>query len=280
MQVNAGADARLEIPTGTLLVMRALEGVNVRRGTRYEAIGHGYGQTRREDPDVAARIHAALDGAATVVNVGAGTGSYEPRDRHVIAVEPSDVMSAQRPADLAPALRGGASGLPLRDGSVDAAMAILTIHHWDQDQQRGVRELRRVARGPVVILTYDSRVSERMWLMADYLPEVAALDRGIFPSPEQLAEWLAGDTSVEPLAISRETPDWTLGSFWAHPERVLDPGARAATSGFARMPEAVVNRVVAAVRRDLADGSWDRRHGHLRDLSEYDAGLRLIVSRP
>jgi SAM-dependent methyltransferase len=251
-----------------------------RKDTRYEAIGRGYAHTRREDPEIAARIHAALDGTRTVVNVGAGTGSYEPRDRHVIAVEPSEVMVAQRPADLAPAIRAQAQQLPLHDQSVDGAMAILTVHHWDGDRERGVRELRRVARGPVVILTYDSRVSEQMWLMSDYLPEVAALDRDIFPAPEQLAGWLSGDTRIESIPISAETPDWTLGSFWAHPERVLDPRARAATSGFARMSQAVVDRVVAAVEADLADGSWDRRHGHLRGLSEYDAGLRLIVSRP
>src|ERR1700754_4837085 len=121
-------------------------------GTRYERIGHGYARLRREDPRIASRITEALGDARTVLNVGAGAGSYEPSDRHVIAVEPSDVMAAQRPRELAPAIRAGAGALPLRDGSVDAAMAILTLHHWDADQERGVRELRRVARGPVVIL--------------------------------------------------------------------------------------------------------------------------------
>jgi hypothetical protein len=128
----------------------------------------------------------------------------------------------------------------------------------------------------VVILTYDAGVSARMWLMA-YLPEVAELDRRIFPAPEQVAGWLGGGR-VETVAIPRDTPDWTLGSFWAHPERVLDPRARANTSGFARMAPAVVERVVDAVRRDLADGSWDARHGHLRALESYDSGMRLIVA--
>lgn len=131
-------------------------------GTRYERIGHGYATTRREDPRIAARIHAALGDARTVVNVGAGAGSYEPRDRYVLAIEPSDAMAAQRPPDRAPAIRASAGALPLRDDSVDAAMAIITIHHWDEDQQRGVRELRRVARGPVVILTPEAAVSTRM----------------------------------------------------------------------------------------------------------------------
>jgi SAM-dependent methyltransferase len=247
---------------------------------RYETIGAGYAATRREDPVLRARIHAALGDARTVVNVGAGTGSYEPRDRHVVAIEPSDVMAAQRPSDLAPAIRALASDLPLRDRAVDAAMAILTVHHWDEGLRDGVRELRRVARGPVVILTYDPLVSGEMWLMADYLVEVAELDRRIFPAPEVLAAWLGGDGRIEPVPIPRGCTDWMLGSFWAHPERVLDPRARAATSGFARMRDEVVDRVVRDVARDLADGTWDRRHGRLRELAELDVGLRLVVARP
>jgi SAM-dependent methyltransferase len=141
-------------------------------GRRYEQIGHGYAAVRREDPRIAAIIHEALGNARTVVNVGAGAGSYEPRDRHVIAVEPSDVMAAQRCAGRAPAIRATAAALPLRDDDVDAAMAILTVHHWDPEQERGVRELRRVARGPVVILTFDAEVCGRMWLVTDYLPQV------------------------------------------------------------------------------------------------------------
>src|SRR3954465_13497437 len=154
---------------------------------RYDRIGDGYARIRREDPRFAARIHAALGDARTVVNVGAGTGSYEPRDRHVVAIEPRDVMAAQRPPELAPAIRASAGDLPLRDASVDAAMAILTIHHWDHEQERGVRELRRVARDTVVIVTYDPSVSGEMWLTADYLPEVTELDRRIFPGLDTVA---------------------------------------------------------------------------------------------
>jgi SAM-dependent methyltransferase len=247
---------------------------------RYDRIGAGYTQTRREDPRFRALVHGALGDARTVVNVGAGAGSYEPRDRHVVAIEPSDVMAAQRPPELSPAIRAGAGALPLRDGAVDAAMAILTVHHWDADRERGVRELRRVARGPVVILTFDPRVSGTMWLMADYLPENAALDAAICPVPEQLAAWLGGETRIETVPIPRDTPDWTLLSFWAHPERILDPAARAATSGLARQPPEVIARVVAAVGRDLDSGAWDARHGHLRDRDRYDAGLRLVVAQP
>src|SRR5579864_2304362 len=143
---------------------------------RYDRIGHGYAGTRQEDPRFKERIAQALGSARTVVNVGAGAGSYEPSDRYVIAIEPSTVMAAQRGADRAPAIRASADDLPLHDNSVDGAMAILTLHHWDGAQERGVRELRRVARGPVVILTYDPMVSGEMWLVKDYLHELRDLD--------------------------------------------------------------------------------------------------------
>jgi len=244
---------------------------------RYDRIGTGYAGYRREDPHLAAQITAALGDAASVVNVGAGAGSYEPRGRHVVAIEPSDVMAAQRGPDRVPAIRGFADALPLRDNAVGGAMAVLTLHHWDHARKAGVLEMRRVSRGPVVIVTYDPRVSGAMWLMADYLTEVAELDNAIFPLPEDVAAWLGGAT-ISPLPIRRDTPDWNLGSFWAHPERVLDEGAREATSGFARQPRAVVDRVVRDVERDLESGAWALRHGHLRELSELDVGLRLIVS--
>ena len=188
-------------------------------------------------------------------------------------------MAAQRPPTIPPALRASAADLPLRDNSVDAAMAVLTIHHWDDELERGLEEMRRVARDAVVILTYDPLVSGEMWLMADYLPEVAELDRRSFPSPQQLVSRLGGGTRIEIVPVSRDTPDWMLGSFWAHPERVLDEQARNATSGFARMDASVVQRVVRDVRRDLESGLWDERHGHLRKLDAFDAGLRLVVER-
>jgi SAM-dependent methyltransferase len=246
---------------------------------RYDTIGHDYARYRREDPRLQKRIRESLGTARSVVNVGAGSGSYEPTDLHVLAIEPSDVMAAQRPRSRAPAIRAAADSLPLRDGSVDAAMTILSLQHWDKGRERGVRELRRVAREAVVILTYDAAVSGEMWLMAEYLPEVADLDHAIFTQPEQIAVWLGGEVSIEPVLLSRDTPDWMLGSYWAHPERVLDAGARAATSGFARMAAHVVERVVTNVQRDLSDGSWERQHGELRNLDEYDVGLRLIIAR-
>lgn len=246
---------------------------------RYDEIGYEYSLTRREDPYIAAVIGRALGEARSVANIGAGTGSYEPQDRYVVAVEPSDVMALQRPSTLAPAIRASAGDLPLRDSSVDAAMAVLTIHHWDDELEAGIREMRRIARDTVAILTFDPVVTSQMWLVADYLPEVADLDRKTCPRPEQIIDWLGGKGRSEVVPIPRDTPDWMLGSFWGHPERVLDERARKATSGFARMSESVTERVVNAVRRDLASGVWEKRHGHLRLLDLFDVGLRLVVSR-
>lgn len=247
--------------------------------TRYDQIGHGYSSRRREDPTLSKKIAKALSDARTVVNVGAGAGSYEPHDRLVIPIEPSEVMIRQRPSTGFPAIRASAESLPLFDKDVDAAMAVLSLHHWEPFQEKGARELKRIARDRVVIVTIDPRVSGRMWLMADYLQEVASLDNQIFPLPETISEWLDCTTDIEVVPVSRDTPDWNLMSFWAHPERVLDGAARGATSGFARQTEAVVQRVVTAVAQDLQNGRWERRNGHLRSLDEYDAGLRIITAK-
>ena len=242
---------------------------------RYDTIGQGYGRQRREDPRIAASVWDALGAVRSVVNVGAGVGSYEPAGCEVIPVEPSEVMVAQRESTLAPAIVGRAEALPLTDKSVDAAVAILSLHHWE-DQEAGMAELVRVARQRIVILTVDPEVSGRMWLMAEYLTEVAALDREIFPPPDAIARRLGGWVQVVPVPADCE--DGFLLAFWAHPEWVLEPAARAATSGFARMSEEVNRRVADAVARDLASGAWDSRHGQLRALSSYDAGLRLVVA--
>ena len=243
--------------------------------TRYDRIGEGYASRRAADPALESRILSALGDARSVVNVGAGTGSYEPRDRTVLAVEPSQVMAAQRPPGR-PAVRGTAQALPLHDQSVDAAMTVLSLHHWHPDQESGVRELCRVARNQIAIVTIDARVSAEMWLMSEYLHEVRELDLQIFPAPEEIVHWLDRPAEVEVVETPRDSPDHNLISFWAHPERVLDPEARAATSGFARMGAAVVERVVHAVRVDLRTGAWDARHGALRSRERLDAGLRLI----
>jgi hypothetical protein len=245
---------------------------------RNDRLDHEDARARREDPLICERIERALGPARTVVNVGAGSGAYEPRSRHVVAIEISDDMARARPRSLAPAIRASAGRLPLRDGAVDAAMTILGLHQWDAEQARGARELRRVAAGPVVILTFDPRVSAELWLMKHYFPEVADLDFRTFPIPERIVEWLGGRASISPVAVARDTPDFQLGSCWAQPERVLDPHIRAGMAGFVRAEPAAVQRGVAALRRDLDDGTWDARHGQLRQLPEYDVGLRLIVA--
>jgi SAM-dependent methyltransferase len=231
-----------------------------RMAARYDEIGRSYSLTRHEDPAIKARVVAALGEARSVLNVGAGTGSYEPTDRRVIAIEPSRVMNLQRSPSSALVLRARADRLPLGDQCVDGAMVILSLHHWDDAKREGVQELRRVTRGPIVIATIDADVGSRMWLFADYMPEAAALDRRTFPRIDRVADWLGGTTRVETLEVSRDCPDWTLMSFWAHPERVLDERARSATSGFARQAPEVVARVVQDVRRDLDSGLWDARH--------------------
>ncbi|MEL6105402.1 MAG: class I SAM-dependent methyltransferase [Planctomycetota bacterium] len=243
---------------------------------RYDTIGQHYSQTRREDPQIGARIHGALGNAKSVLNVGAGTGSYEPTDRHVLAIEPSDVMAAQRPFDRVPAIRASATSLPLRDAAVDAAMAILTLHHWD-DRERGVHELLRVTRDRIVILTYDPDVSTRWWLITDYAPEIGEFDIAGFPPMDDLIRWLGEGAEIQTVPIPRDCRDWMSGSFWAHPERVLNADARAATSAFARLQESVVDRIVGDLSEDLDSGAWDKRYGSLRGLEAYDTGLRLVT---
>ncbi len=247
-------------------------------GAIYNTIGSGYARTRREDPQLFNRILVGLGKSQSVVNIGAGSGSYEPRNLNVVAVEPSEVMARQRKLDSAPVIKATADKLPFHDKSFDAAMTVISIHHWYPHQREGIKEMCRVARNRIVIVTYDPRVSNRMWLLSDYLRETAELDGQIFPLPETICEWLDCETQIETIPIPRETPDWTLMSFWGHPERVLDSAARAATSGFARQPADVVQRVVSDVERDLKSGRWDEQYWHLRKLSEFDAGLRIITA--
>ncbi len=245
----------------------------------YDRIGIGYDEHRRTDPRIAAPIAAALDSMRTLVNVGAGAGAYEPRDRPVIPVEPSRVTATHRPRDLAPAVLASAEDLPLADKAVDAAMAVLTIHHWE-DPERGIAELKRVARGRIVLVTVDPVVEAQMWLFADYVPEIAQRDAVEFPSITDLHRWLGPSATSRPIPIPHDCVDGFLLSFWSRPERVLDPDARRATSGFARLDDVVEAAAVTRLAEDLARGAWDREHGALRHLDVYDAGLRLIVAEP
>ena len=246
----------------------------VRSPDRYDGIGRTYQQTRREDPRLAARVHAALGDARTVVNVGAGTGSYEPPGRTVLAVEPSAVMIAQRSARSAPVVQASAENIPLPSRSFDAGMALWTIHHW-ADLARGLAELRRVA-GRVVIVA-PSVLLNRLWLTRDYFP---AMGRARRPEiqPEQIARTLGGSVRVEPLPVPRDCVDGFGEAYWARPEAYLDPVVRAGMSAFTLLTPPETEPGLRRLAADLESGAWDERHGHLRDLDELDCGHRLIVS--
>jgi SAM-dependent methyltransferase len=239
----------------------------------YDAIGVGYGHHRRPDPRIAAAIADALGTAKSVLNVGAGAGSYEPSDRAVVAVEPSRAMIRQRPADSAPVVQASATHLPFRDAAFAAALAVLTVHHWP-DRARGLAELARVARQRVVVLTWDPAFSG-FWLVDDYFPEIWTIDRPIFPSIDEYRQVL-GNVECRPLLVPHDCTDGFLGAYWRRPEAYLDPGVRGAISTFAKIAD--VEPGVARLQRDIEDGSWKRRHGHLQEKREVDLGYRLIIA--
>ena len=243
----------------------------------YEQHGRTYAGHRRADPRIAARIHAALGAARTVLNVGAGAGSYEPTDRWVLAVEPSATMRAQRPAGAAPALRAAAEALPFDAGSFDAAMACVTIHHWEP-AAAGLAELRRVARGPVVVFTFD--LEQLPAWQHEALAEGLAIERSRFPAPDDVAAALGGRTRVERIPTPADCTDGFFEAFWRRPEALLDPAVRSAQSMWALLPDGAEERIVARLRDQLASGAWDAAHGHLRELEQYDGALRLVVSEP
>jgi hypothetical protein len=243
--------------------------------TRYDQIGYGYGSVRRPDARLAAGIATALGDATSVVNVGAGTGSYEPTDRRVVAVEPSCVMLAQRPPGSAPAVQAVAERLPFTDGAFDAATAFMTIHHWP-DQEQGLREPRRVARQRVVVLTWDPVFARGFWLTRYYLPEILALDVSIFRPVPQIVASLGGGL-VQPAPIPHDCTDGFLGAYWRRPEAYLEPHVRAGISPLARLGEAVLLPDLQRLADDLRSGAWDRANGHLRHLETLDLGYRLVV---
>lgn len=246
----------------------------------YDAIGRGYFRQRRPDPRIAAQLAAALGTARSVLNVGAGAGSYEPADRVVIAVEPSTVMLAQRPHGAAPAVRARAEALPFADRAFDAVLGVLTLHHW-ADHVGGLAECARVARDKVVLLTWDPG-SEGFWLVRDYLPEFLALDRRQFPPVAVLAaafEATCGPgvrLEVAPVPIPRDCVDGFLAAFWARPAAYLESAVRAGISSFARVPG--VDAGLARLRADLASGAWAVRYGGLRAADALDAGYRIVVA--
>jgi SAM-dependent methyltransferase len=245
---------------------------------RYDRIGRTYTTTRGTDPRIAAHIWSALGDARTVVNVGAGTGSYEPPDRDVTAVEPSAVMIAQRPPGAAPAVQASAEALPFAEASFDAAMAVLTIHHWS-DFPAGATELRRVARDRVVVLSWDPTYVGRMWVGPEYFPELAREDVDGFPSLADQAAVL-GDAAVAVVPVPWDCRDGFFGAFWRRPEAYLDPAVRAGISTLAKRSEDELAEGLARLRADLDSGAWARRHADLLERDSLDLGYRLLVGRP
>ena len=240
----------------------------------YDSIGRNYAAFRRPDRRIAAAIEAALGDAVSVVNIGAGAGSYEPAGRTVIAVEPSEVMIRQRPPGAGPCLRGTAEALPLDTASVDAAMAILTLHHWT-DLERGLAEMARVARRRAVVLTWIPDAAP-FWLTDDYFPEIVAHDRTIFPGAAALVAMLErtiGPVQMASVPIPHDCTDGLAGAYWRRPDFYLDAERRGAMSVFARLD---AEAGLARLRADLSSGHWAERNGHLLALDALDLGYRLV----
>jgi SAM-dependent methyltransferase len=238
--------------------------------TSYDELGKGYAVRRRADARIASAVWSALGDVRSVVNVGAGTGSYEPADRTVLAVEPSLTMISQRPVGAAPCLRGSAEALPLQSGAYDAAMALLTIHHWS-DWRAGLREMRRVARRRIVLLTFDAEASD-FWLTRDYFPALNELDRKIMPPLGALANEL-GEFHGTPVPVPHDCTDGFLGAYWRRPHAYLDSIARSSMSAFARIDAEDGLRRLAS---DLDSGVWRKRNADLLDREALDVGYRLL----
>ena len=241
-------------------------------GGDYDTIGIDYARLRKPDPRIAAVIVAALGPARTILNVGAGTGSYEPAGRDVTALEPSITMIRQRPPSAAQVVQGVAEALPFADASFDAAMAVLTIHHWS-DPAKGLAEMRRVTRGPIVILTYDPAF--RGFWLADYIPELVSLDEAQMPPLSVYADIL-GPVAIAPVAIPHDCADGFLSAWWRRPAAYLDPRVRAAMSSFARIGD--VKAALARLAADLESGAWAARYADLLQRDSVDLGYRLVVA--
>lgn len=244
----------------------------------YDTRDPRYAQQRRTDPRIAAMIHEALGTARTVLNVGAGAGSYEPTDRYVLAIEPSAAMRAQRPPHLTPAINGVAESLPLDNQSVDAAMALVTVHQW-ADLAKGLSELRRVTRGPVVVLTGDGDALDRYWL-ADYVPELMAVERRRYPPLDVICSGLGGVAEVRTIPIPIDCVDGFTEAFYARPEKFLDPVVRRSQSAWGFVPQEVQERFAATLAAEIDSGEWDRKYSAWRNMPTFEGSMRLIISRP
>ena len=244
----------------------------------YNDIGIGYTRVRRPDPRIAASIRVAIGSAQTVVNVGAGTGSYEPTDVSVVAVEPSEVMIGQRAGDSAPAVAAIAEHLPFADLCFDVGTAFLTVHHWI-DAAAGLAELNRVSRRQV-ILTWDrSVIAERFWFARDYFPESVELDRTLtcLDTILGIVGPTAYRTKVDTVPVPADCTDGFYAAYWARPEAYLDPVVRAGISALSLSNQRDVGQAVGRLAADLQSGAWDRRYGHLRGFEALDLGYRLVI---
>lgn len=237
----------------------------------YDSIGVNYAELRKPDPRIAKTIEHALGDARMILNVGAGTGSYEPTDRQVTAVEPSLEMIRKRSPSTVRAVQASADDLPFDDDSFEASMAILTIHHWP-DKEAGLREMRRVTRGPIVLLTADPSV--RPWL-TDYLPQLTTLDEGQMPRMSDYERWL-GNALISPVLVPHDCTDGFLYAYWRRPSAYLDARIRSGSSSFWKIGSA--EEGLSRLSRDLETGEWQRRYSDLLELEEYDAGYRLVIS--
>jgi SAM-dependent methyltransferase len=241
--------------------------------TRYDTAGQTYTQTRRSDPRIAAVIDRALDGMS-VANVGAGTGSYEPRST-VIAVEPSTVMLRQRSSRSAPAVQAVAEHIPIASRSVDAALAVLTVHHWT-DWRRGVKEMTRIARRRVVIFTVDHSVFERFWLLDDYLPALRETDAQLMGF--STGSFKLGEPSIVPVPVPHDCWDGFGPAYWRRPHAYLDATIRAGISMFDLTPETRLRNGLTRLEADLASGAWATKYADLLEMTELDVGCRLVVA--
>jgi len=242
-------------------------------GTPYDTIGVNYSDLRKPDARIETAIWAALGSAETVLNVGAGTGSYEPAGRLVTAVEPSIEMIRQRRPEAAPVVQAHAEELPFDDKSFDAAMAILTVHHWTE-KAKGLAEMRRVTRGPVVLLTYDA--THRGFWLANYIPELVALDEAQMPRMADYAAWL-GPVSITTVPIPHDCTDGFLCAYWRRPAAYLDPKVRNAMSSFWAIGD--VSAAIARLESDLNSGAWAEEYADLLDLEACDLGYRLVTTK-
>ncbi len=242
--------------------------------TSYDTIGIDYADLRRPDPRIARAISDALGTADTVLNVGAGAGSYEPAGKSVTAVEPSIEMIRQRPTTAASVVQSVAENLPFGDRAFDASMAVLTVHHW-ADQRKGLAEMRRVTRGRVALLTFDP--THRDFWLVDYLPALVTIDDAQMPRMTAYEDWL-GPVEITPVPVPHDCSDGFLGAYWRRPSAYLDAKVRGAISCFWAMGD--VSEGLGKLEGDLASGAWARRYGHLLDRDAYDLGYRLVVTRP